>query len=131
MLTDEFLKAKKKLQAAYLKHVDKAITSLELRTSLDIMSKEGIQLLEPEQPIQPLPPPMPIPPPMPMMPQPMPGAIPPAPGQPQPSPMGGLPMPPQPGGMMQPQPVQNGTPIMNPANPTMPPAGNPTTLPSL
>ena len=39
-------------------------------------------------------------------------------------PMGAGPM--APGG-----PVQNGTPLMNPANPQMPPAGNVTSLPTL
>jgi hypothetical protein len=134
MLTDEFLKADKKLQTAYLKHVEKAISSLELRTSLDIMSKEGIQLLEPQQPIQPLPPPVMQPAPGMMPPQGMPG-MPPAPGgapmppgqpgmpppqgQPPQGPLQGMPMPPQPQG---PPPIQNGTPLMNPSNP-MPPGG--------
>ena len=129
MLTDEFLDSKKSVQKKFLTYVDKAISSLELRTSLDQMSQQGVQNLETNVPIQPLQPEMPmggsaIPqmggqppmgqPPMPMQPpQPM--------GQP---PMGAGPM--APGG-----PVQNGTPLMNPANPQMPPAGNVTSLPTL
>lgn len=127
MLTDEFLKAKKKYQSAYIKFITKAIEGLELRTALDIMSKEGIQTLEPGQPIQPLPPPQPPmgQPPMPgapmgMPPQggtPIPGAMPPPQGTPPPSPLQGLPMPQPPQGAPSPM---NGTPLMNPANPQIP-----------
>lgn len=139
MLRDEFLKAGKKVQTAFLKYVDKAISSLELRTSLDIMSQEGLEMLKPEVPIQPPAPPM-----MPGMGAPM--------GQP---PMGG--MPPPPGGMMPqgvpgqpiagappqaapPMPgqgaipmgnVTNGTPMMNPGNPQTPPPGDIGSLPTL
>ena len=148
MLTDEFLDSKKPVQNAFLKFVDKAITSLELRNSLDQMSQQGVEELKPEVPIQqPQQPMVPGQPPMggaipPMGGQPpmgAPSAIPPQPMQP---PMGQPPMP-----MMPPQPmgqppmgagpiapggpVQNGTPLMNPANPQMPPAGNVTSLPTL
>jgi hypothetical protein len=141
MLRDEFLNADKKVQNAFLKFVNKAISSLELRTSLDIMSKEGLQLLEPKTPIQPLPPPqMPMQPGM-MPPQGQPGQMPPQPmpmGQPPmgmpPSPMGqpGMPGQPMPQGQPQmgiPSPM-NGTPIQNPAAPVMPNPQNPTQLPS-
>lgn len=89
MIRDEFIKAPRKYQKKFLDYVEKAVNSLELRTSLDIMSKEGIQLLEPTQPIQPLPPPQP-----PMMPD-----------------MGG--MPPGPPGMMPPgmPPMGGGAPM--------------------
>lgn len=128
MLTDEFMKAKRKYQTAFLKYVDKAITSLELRTSLDLMSKEGIQELEPQQPIQPLPPPAPMPPPdMSMMGQPMPqsplSGLPLGGGTPSPMPPTPTPMPSAPGS------VTNGTPLPNPANPQMPDVSNPSSLP--
>ncbi len=119
MLRDEFLKAKKKDQNAFLKYVDKAIISLELRTSLDQLSQEGIQALDPNQPI---PPPQPEQPPMGMQP----------PGMP---PLGGAPpIPPQQplqaqGGSI--PPPMNGTPMMNPANPVMPPPGNISAIPPM
>lgn len=129
-IRDDFLKSKKaKQKTAFLKYYDEALKSLELRTSLDIMSKEGLQELEPQVPIQPLPPPvMPGQPPM---------------GQPgmPPSAIPGQMPPPQPGAMpqglpmAQPQmpqgapPVTNGTPLMNPANPVVPPQTNPAQLP--
>lgn len=132
MLRDKFLKAPKKYQTAFLKYVDEAITSLELRTSLDMMSKEGIQLLEPSQPIQPLPPPTPPQQPMAagMTPQGQPGA---PPGLP-PSPLNGIMPPGAPSGQpptsaLPPGPITNGTPLPNPANPQMPAAGNPSSLP--
>jgi hypothetical protein len=133
MLRDEFLKAKKKYQNYFLDFVNKAITSLELRTSLDIMSGEGLQLLEPRVPFQPLPPPMP-----PQQPGMM-GAMSPMMGQPPGQP--GTPPPGQPGSMPPLQqaqgvpvgapPVQNGTPLQNPNNPVVPPPTNPTALPTL
>ena len=135
MLRDEFLKAPKKIQTKFLKFVNKAIDSLELRTSLDIMSKEGLQLLEPKTPIQPLAPPQMLPAPggilqnmqpQPMQPQGMPQGLPPAqgqiPGQPPMMPQG-MPMP-------APSPM-NGTPIPNPGSPVMPSPQNPTQLPNL
>lgn len=135
MLRDEFMNANKKYQTAYLKYVDKAITSLELRTSLDMMSKEGLQMLEPQQPIQPLPPPMPpqmaggmTPPGQPGAP---PGLPPPnmgmTPGAPPQQPMGALTsIPPSAPGA-----VTNGLPLPNPSNPQMPPPSNPSSLPVL
>lgn len=131
MLRDEFLKAGAKKQRAFLKFVDKCITSLELRTSLDLMSKEGIQMLEPQQSIQPLPPPMPPMPPMGqpgIMPQGMPGqsnapmgqpGSPPMPGQPMPQ----LGMPPQ---MGAPQPQ-----MPNPQMPVMPPPPTQSSIPNM
>lgn len=107
MLRDEFLKAPKKYQQKFIAYVKKAVESLELRTSLDLMSKEGIQLLDPANPVSPLPPPQPEQPGMPGMP----------PGAPGAPPMGGAPMGPP--GMMPP----GGT----PGQPTvgMPPQGAP------
>jgi hypothetical protein len=124
MLSDEFLNIKKPWtranHAAFIKYVDKAITSLELRTSLDLMSKEGIQMLEPDQPIQPLPPPMPpMQPGMGMPGQPMqpPGMMPP----------GGIPGQPTVGALPQAAPPPMGAPmgmppqLPNPQQPAMPP----------
>ena len=148
MITDEFLKAPRKYQKKFLDYVEKAISSLELRMSLDMMGKEGIQLLEPQQPIQPLPPPQPMMPPgMPMQP-PMPGQPPMGQGMP---PQGAAPMPPsQPmGGMQPPMPpappmqpgsaipqmaggnVTAGLPLQNPANPNIGNTSNPSNLPTL
>lgn len=107
MIRDEFIKTKKKVQLKFLKYVEKAVSSLEVRMSLDMMGKEGIQLLEPQQPIQPLPPPVPLPPPG-MGQPPMMGGAPP-PGMPPGAPMGMPPsggMPPPPGGMPPPMPGQ-------------------------
>lgn len=130
MITDEFLKAPRKYQKKFLDYVEKAVTSLELRTSLDIMSKEGVQLLEPQQPIQPLPPPMPPQPPM------MPGAPMGQPGIPPGAPpIGPPPMPGgQPGSAIPPMNGGNvtaGLPIQNPNNPTPGNTANPTNLPTL
>lgn len=120
MLRDDFLEAKKKYQKAFLKYVDKALTSLEIRTTLDIASREGVQALEPAQPLPQLPP---LTPPMPAMPS---------------SPQMGQPMIPSPGpmqGPVQPQlPIQGGNvtaglPLPNPANPQIPNTGNPSSLP--
>lgn len=138
MVRDEFLKAPKKYQRKFLDYVEKAISSLELRTSLDEMGKEGIQLLEPNVPIQPLPPPTL---PMPMGAPGVPGQTPP-PGQgfPPGAPMGGggiIPngQPGQPnmgspmaGSQVAPPPF-NGTPLPNPANPVIPTPQNPSNLP--
>lgn len=128
MLRDEFLNAKKKYQMNFLKYVEKAVRSLELRTSLDLMSKEGIQELEPQQPIQPLPPPMPpqmpgMPSQMPGQPGMMPGGIP---GQPNVgAPPQGAP-PPMPG-QVPPQPMQAPQPQMapQPQQPVIPPPQQP------
>jgi len=127
MLRDEFLKADKKFQTAFLKYVDKAITSLELRTSLDQMSQQGgVEALNPANPIPPPQPPVPPMSPiggMPGVPPPMGGIIPS--GVP-----GGVPTP-QPGSPPSaiPGPVTNGTPLPNPANPQIPPSANPSSLP--
>lgn len=137
MLRDEFLKAPKKYQKKFLDFVGKAITSLELRTSLDLMSKEGIQMLEPQEPIQPLPPPMPPMQPG-MMPPGQPGA-PPMGGPPgAPPPPGGMPpggQPPMPPGIPQPgMPPQMGAPqpgLPNPQMPAMPPPPGQGSIPSV
>ena len=132
MIRDEFLKADKSKQMAFLKYVEKALTSLELRTSLDQMSQQGDQMLDPKVPIQPYQPPMQQPG---MMPGAMPGAMPampPSVGAPgiapgmSPAPMGmpqGMPMP-------APSPM-NGTPLPNPASPAIPNMQNPSAIPVL
>lgn len=51
MLRDEFLKAGKKEQTAFAKYVEKAVSLLDLRTSLDIMSMQSIGNLYPQIPI--------------------------------------------------------------------------------
>lgn len=53
MLRDEFLKANRKYQQAFIKFTKKALDSLELRTGLDEMSRQGLQSLDPNVPIQP------------------------------------------------------------------------------
>ncbi len=61
MLTDKFLNAPAKKQRAFVAHVQEELKSLELRTTLDIMSQEeGMTGLDPTAPIQ-LPPPPPTP----------------------------------------------------------------------
>jgi hypothetical protein len=119
MLTDEFIKSKAKYRNAFLKYVDKALNSLELRTSLDEMSQAGLEQLSPSQPIQP----------------------------PQPTQVSDLMQPPQgmppsatmpPGGVAPaqapigppPSPMSN-TPLPNPASPQTPPMNSPTSLPVL
>lgn len=133
MIRDEFLKAPKKYQTKFLAHVEKAITSLELRTGLDELSGGGIQNLEPSVPIPQAPPPQPI----------MPGGAPGMPGFPPPQAgQGPLPMPPgapmgmpPPGAIPPPMPgglpgsPMNGTPLPNPNNPVMPNPGDVTSLP--
>lgn len=57
MLTDEFLNAKPKYQAAMIKRVQEYIKSLELRTSLDEISQEDD--IEGMNPLSPIPPPQP------------------------------------------------------------------------
>lgn len=121
MLRDEFLKHKnKKRKLAFLKYYDEALKSLELRTALDIMSSEGLQLLERNQPIQPLPPPnqppngiMPMQPAVPSQAMP-PGGSPLPPGVPNLAPQPQTPTIPQPTGPINPQPVPqpSGTPIL-------------------
>jgi hypothetical protein len=123
MLRDDFIKSKQqKRKQAFLKFYDEALQSLELRTSLDIMSQEGLQLLEPKQPIQPLPAPQ-----MPGMGAPgMPPAPQPGMGMPPP-PMGGQP-PAPPMGAMPMQPGAPGMPLPDPNQPAMPNPGNPMQL---
>lgn len=136
MLTDNFLKAGKRIQNKFLTHLEKELASLELRVGLDELSEQGPQMLSPQVPIPP--PQMPMqpgmaPPGIPgqqpsmggMAPQgaPMPGQAPPMPMPPQ-----GMPMPqPNPQGM----PMGAGTGLMNPANPRMPGPNNITALPTL
>lgn len=124
MLTDDFLQGKPKNQLAFIKRIGEEVKSLELRTSLDQMSQEGVELLDPKVPIQPSMPPMPQA--SGMMP---PGAMP---GQPNvPAGQPGLPpgqLPPSsPGPLL--GNVTGGTPVPNMANPTMPPAGSVSSLP--
>lgn len=139
MLRDEFLKADKKRQKAFLEYVDKAVDSLELRTSLDVMSQGSLDNLKTSTPIQPYQPPQP-----PMAPVggtpsaiPAPGAspgvasaLPPlasAPGMPPgPNTTPGIPQPGLPPAGM---PPMAGTPLMNPAAPQMPNPNNVTALP--
>lgn len=119
MLQDEFLNAPKAKQNAFIKYVNKAIDSLELRTALDQVSAQGVQGLDPNVP---LPPPQSA-----IMP---PGANQPnmantTPAGPQPpSGMAGIP----PG---QPPSPMNGTPMINPSNPVIPSPSNPTNIPTL
>lgn len=94
MLRDDFLRAPRKRQKAYLDYVEKAVNSWALRDTLDQLSQQGPEALDPKNP---LPPPQPPTPPMgagPMPPAPM-GGISPPPGPPNlpPSPLSGLPMP--------------------------------------
>ncbi len=108
MLSDDFLKHKnKKRKLEFLKYYDEALKSLELRTALDIMSSEGLQLLERKTPTQPLPPPQ-IPG------QPMPGQPP----QPPNGIMGGMP-----GGSLSP-PVGANSPPGGPGLAPQPPMAN-------
>ncbi len=134
MLTDEFLKAKKSVQNAFLTHVQKELASLELRDDLDQMSEQGgAQALDPNIPIQP---------PMSQAP-PMGGGMPLQPGMAPGMPPAGNPgqMPPMPGGasmgMMPPgaaAPTMGGvlgTGLTNPANPRIPGPGNLTAMPTV
>jgi hypothetical protein len=127
MLSDDFLKHKnRKHKLAFLKYYDEALKSLELRTSLDIMSREGVQLLERNQPVQPLPPPqqpgLGMPPGMPgqqggIMP-PNPGAVPtPSPGLASQSPQ--IPNIPQPVPALPPQPAPPVQPVLSNLTPQL------------
>lgn len=113
---DDFAKAPKKYQKAFLDYVNKAVTQLELKTALDMMSQQGVQNLSPSVPINPqlaMQPPMPA-----QQGQPAMGGM----GQPpQGPPMGGAPM--------QPQSPFSGTPLQNPATATSPNMGNPSAIP--
>lgn len=112
MLRDEFLRAPRKRQNAFLDYLEKAVKSLALRTSLDEMSKQGVEALDPHNPIQPL---QPLQPPQSPMPT----------GAPQ----GGFPAPPQAGSPAMPpmgQPPM-GMPQGNPQSilASLPPQGAP------
>lgn len=130
MLQDSFLKAPRKRQTVLLDYVEKAIKSLDLRTSLDQMAEEqGVDSLNPNNPIQP---PQPPQPPMgaPGMPPqgPQGSALPPAPGQSQPMmPPQGMPMLPQAPQAPTPPAGPNGLIPIEPPAPTMP--GAPTVPP--
>lgn len=147
MLTDEFLKAGKKAQNLFLKHLTAELESLELRTDLDQMSQQGPEMLDPSIPIQPA---MPQMPPQPgMMPGGMPGQPPMGGGAPMPG--GQPPMMPPPGGAPGQMPMPGGAPmgmpppgagqptmggilgtgLTNPANPRMPGPGNITAMPTV
>lgn len=53
MLTDKFLTAPAKIQKKIIDLIDKELQSLELRTSLDLMSSENPEMLNPANPIPP------------------------------------------------------------------------------
>lgn len=57
MISDQFLKATKKIQENFLTHVSQEVQSLQLRTDLDAMAMQGAMALAPQNPIQPAPPP--------------------------------------------------------------------------
>lgn len=137
MINDDFLKAKSKPQAAFIKYVNECIDSLEQRLALEEASDVSGETAEGLRPGAPLPDPN----------QPQPGmGMPPAgPGGMAP-PTGGMPpmppgMPPMPPGMMgaMPPPPQGltpsgvfaGTPIPAPGQAPMPQPGNPASLPML
>jgi hypothetical protein len=124
MITDEFLKAPKKIQRNMLNYATKAVESLELRTALEQATQTGgPEALDPRNPL-------PQPGMMPPMGQPM-GGMPPQ-GPPMQPPMNmppqlmGMPpqglQPPQMGGAGQPGmpsgSITAGLPLPNPANPT-------------
>lgn len=120
MLGEEFRKAPKKRQAALIEHIDQELESLELRTSLDLLSNQNPELLNPANPI---PPPQQVQPPQPP---------PSPPGQP---PMGapGMPLgapPPQPAPLAQPNPSA-GVGLQSPQSSAMQPSNNPAILPSI
>lgn len=136
MLSDKFLKKPdstssstwKKRQMALLELVDKELQSLELRTSLDLMSNMNPELLNPTNPI---PPPQQLQPPQ----QPM-GVPPGQPGQPPAPGAPGTPPPGMPGQPPQAPPLQNTNPsagvgLQSPQSPTMQPSNNPAILPSI
>jgi hypothetical protein len=147
MINDDFLKAKKSLQAKFIKYVNQCLDSLEERLALEEASEIGPPTGEGLRPGAPLPdpnsplpqaggqpgagpapgaPPMPMPPPQgpggQLLP---PGGLPPQ-GMP---PMGGMPMPP-PGGPT-PSSVFGGIPIPAPGQAPMPQPGNPGSLPMM
>lgn len=137
MLTDDFLKAKKPIQRKFLDHIEKELSSLELRTSLDEMSQAGLTELDPSVPIQPPTPQgggMGTPPMQGQGVPPQPGSAPPMgalQGQP---PMGMPPQGPPPGpAMASPNlaAIMQGTGLNNIANPRMPAGGAVTALPTV
>ena len=118
MLSDDFMKAPKARQHALIDFIDEALNSLELRTSLDMLSNQNPEMLNPATP---------IPPPQAMQPQ-----------QPQGPPMGQPPMgPPQGQPGLPNTPLQNTNPMAGagnlqaPENSTMQPSTNPAILPSI
>jgi len=128
MVTDVFLKAKKKVQDNFIVHVGAEVQSLQLRTDLDQMAQAGVEALAPGNPPQPVQPPMQpggMPQPGGMAP-PGPGMAPPGapmpPGGMPPPPMGGAPMPPPPmGGMPSVGSVMGAAPAPELTNPGAPP----------
>lgn len=152
MLNDDFLKAKRPVQQKFLDYVEQCLKSLEVRTSLDNMSREAPagQMLDPKIPIEPLAPP--APPGMPPLPgQPpapgAPGMMPPPggpPGMPPMGPGGAPPLPPpgappmgmgMPMGAGAPPPTPSsvfaGGPIPAPGQAPMPNPGDPSSLPPM
>lgn len=121
MITDEFLRAPKKYQQAFLKYVEKAVQSWALRDALDEMSQQGPQALDPSTPIQP-----PMQPPMGGMP-PMGAAGPPSAGPMAPSPLSAMPLPP--GGAPPMAPPVGEVPQM--MGPQLPPQAPAPTLPMM
>jgi len=133
MVSDEFLKADKKKQSAFIKFVDKCIDSLDLRNALDEMSKQGPDALKPGAPQQPQmmqQPQMPMQPGMqpPAQPPMMPNGLPPS-GAGQPPQMGLLgSFPPQ--APIAPYPEQGIPGLQNPSAPQTPSPASVTGLPS-
>lgn len=58
MITDQYMKSSKKVQANMMQHVFQEVQSLQLRTDLDQMAQAGVEALAPGTPIQPPAPPM-------------------------------------------------------------------------
>jgi len=129
MVNDEFIKAPRKYQTDFLKFVEKAVTSLEIKTSLDQVADSGnIEGLDPKNPI-------PSPQEQNPMQPPMPGAQPglggpPAPNPMPPSPLGGLPIPAGGAGALAPSQGM-GIPGVPPSPLSGLPVGAPTTLPPM
>jgi hypothetical protein len=138
MLRDDFLKANKKRQKAFLDFVDKAINSLQLRQSLDEMSQQGAAALNPRLPIQPPTPAMPAGPmanPLAGMPPAGLGAAPGTPNLPPPIGLGSSNIPgaaPGPAGAGGPMDnMTRGVGLMNESNPRMQSPENPSVLPPI
>lgn len=134
MINDDFLKAKKGLQAKFIKYVNKCIDSLEERLALEEASEIGPPTGESLRPGAQLPDPNA---PIPQTPANagQPGAGP-APGAPMPPPqgmppMGGMPGPQLPPAGPTPSSVFGGLPIPAPGQAPMPQPGNPGSLPMM